>query len=235
MIVAPPSSQAAREAASGLRDILPAAVAAVPIGLLFGAVAQTKGLSALEVALMSTLVFAGGAQFAAIELWSTPVPVAAVVLSTLLVNARHVLMGASLTPKTRGFSPLQRYLGFFFITDEAWALAERRATAISLTPVYWFAVAALLPLAWVGSSTIGAVLGALMGDPARFGADFAFTALFIGLVAGFNKGSITIVTVAASGIAAALVSVTLGPPWHVLAGAAAGVGAAFLYAPRAGA
>jgi 4-azaleucine resistance transporter AzlC len=215
------------EADDGLRDIAPVMIAAAPIGGLFGAIAASKGLSLAEVALMSTLVFAGGAQFAAIELWSYPVPVAAILFSTLLVNARHVLMGASLAPKTLGFSSAQRYLGFFFLTDEAWALAERRALARTVTPAYWFACAAVLPASWIGSSIAGAALGAFLGDPKRFGADFAFTALFIGLVAGFNKGRITAATVAASGATAALAHVTVGPPWHVLAGAFAGILAAY--------
>ncbi|HEX8164184.1 MAG TPA: AzlC family ABC transporter permease [Beijerinckiaceae bacterium] len=219
------------DARDGLRDIAPVMVAAIPIALLFGAVAAAKGLSVAEVALMSTLVFAGGAQFAAIEMWSYPVPVAAILFSTLLVNARHVLMGASLAPKTRGFSGPQRYLGFFFLTDEAWALAERRALQRTVTPAYWFACAAVLPAAWIGSSVLGTAVGALLGDPKTFGADFAFTALFIGLVAGFNKGRITVATVAASGATAALVHVTAGPPWHVLAGALAGIAAAYLAAP----
>jgi 4-azaleucine resistance transporter AzlC len=214
----------------GLRDIAPVMIAATPIGLLFGAIAATKGLSPLEVTLMSLLVFAGGAQFASIELWTYPVPVAALALSTLLVNARHVLMGASLTPKTRTFSPLQRFLGFFFLTDEAWALSERRAAERVLTPAYWFASAAVLPLAWVGSSTLGAVVGAFLGDPKGYGADFAFTALFIGLIAGFWKGRATGVTIAASAGTAALVYLAFGSPWHVVAGAAAGIAAAYVVA-----
>jgi 4-azaleucine resistance transporter AzlC len=222
-----PFSPDARE---GLRDIAPVMVAAAPIGALFGAIAASKGLSVAEVALMSTLVFAGGAQFAAIELWGYPVPVAAILFSTLLVNARHVLMGASLAPKMRGFSFAQRWLGFFFLTDEAWALAERRGIARSVTPAYWFACAATLPSVWIGSSILGAAIGAFLGDPKRFGADFAFTALFIGLVAGFNKGRVTVATVAASGGVAALVHVTVGAPWHVLAGALAGIAAAYLAA-----
>jgi 4-azaleucine resistance transporter AzlC len=209
------------DAREGLRDIAPVMVAAAPIGALFGAIAASKGLSVAEVALMSTLVFAGGAQFAAIELWAYPVPVAAILFSTLLVNARHVLMGASLAPKTRGFS---------FLTDEAWALAERRATACRVTPAYWFACAATLPGVWIGSSILGAAIGAVLGDPSRFGADFAFTALFIGLVAGFNRGRVTVATVAASGGTAALVHATAGAPWHVLAGAFAGIAAAYLAA-----
>jgi 4-azaleucine resistance transporter AzlC len=218
------------EARQGLRDIAPVMVAATPIAMLFGALAVGKGLSVAEASLMSILVFAGGAQFAAIELWGVPVPVGAILFSTLLVNARHVLMSASLGPKLRSFSQPQRYLGFFFLTDEAWALAERRAAVGAVTPAYWFALAASLALAWIGSSIIGALLGAFLGDPKRYGADFAFTALFIGLVAGFNKGRITVATVAASGGTAALLSVTVGPPWHILGGALAGILAAYLVA-----
>jgi 4-azaleucine resistance transporter AzlC len=216
----------------GLRDIAPVVVAAFPIGLLFGALAAAKGLSVAEVTLMSAAVFAGAAQFAAVELWSYPVPVAAIVFSTLLVNARHVLMGASLAPKLRGFTPLQRSLGLFFLTDESWALAERRALRQPITPAYWFACAGLLPASWVGASALGAAAGALLGDPARFGAEFAFTALFIGLIAGFNRGRITAATVAASGAAAALAYVSIGPPWHVLAGPFAGIAAAYAAAPE---
>jgi 4-azaleucine resistance transporter AzlC len=219
------------EARAGLRDIAPAAVAAVPIGLLFGAVAVAKGLSPLEVGLMSGLVFAGGAQFAAIETWASPAPVAALAFATLLINARHILMGASLGPKLRA-SRAQKILGFSFMTDESWAVAERRSLDRPVTPAYWFAMAALLFASWVGSTTLGAVLGSFLGDPARLGADFAFTALFIGLIAGFGHGRVALVTVAVSGAVAALVHVTLGAPWHVATGALAGIGAAYLAAPQ---
>ncbi|MFX8585744.1 AzlC family ABC transporter permease, partial [Acinetobacter baumannii] len=77
-----------REARQGLVDIAPVIVAAVPIGLLYGALAAAKGLSALEIGLMSLLVFAGGSQFTAVELWAQPVPVATLVFSTMLINAR---------------------------------------------------------------------------------------------------------------------------------------------------
>jgi 4-azaleucine resistance transporter AzlC len=222
---------AAREARAALRDIAPVAVAAVPIGLLFGAVAVAKGLSPLEATLMSALVFAGGAQFAAIETWSYPVPVAAIVFATLLINIRHVLMGASLAPKLRA-TRWQKLAGLFFLTDESWALAERRAMDRPVTAAYWFAMAAVLPVAWVGSTALGAVLGSFLGDPARFGADFAFTALFIGLIAGFGTGRTTLVTIAASASAAALTHLTAGAPWHVPAGALAGIAAAYLTAGK---
>jgi 4-azaleucine resistance transporter AzlC len=216
------------DARAGLRDIWPVMVAAFPIGLLFGAICTGKGLSIAEAGLMSLLVFAGGAQFAAVELWTTPVPIAALVFSTALINARHILMGASLAPKLARFPLWQRLAGFHFLTDEAWALAERRALTKAVTPSYWFALALMLPIAWVGGTVLGALLGSFLGDPQRIGADFAFTALFIGLIAGFWKGRDTALTVVASAVASALTYATAGPPWHVAAGAIAGIAVAYL-------
>jgi 4-azaleucine resistance transporter AzlC len=220
--------ETARERRDGWRDIAPVLIASLPIGLLFGALSVAKGLSIAETGLMSLLVFAGGAQFAAVELWAWPVPIGTLAFSALLINARHILMGASLAPKLRGFSLLQRLTGLHLLTDETWALAERRAMQRRVTPAYWFALAAILPVSWVGSTLLGAWLGSFLGDPRRLGADFAFTALFIGLTAAFWKGRVTGVAIAASGIASALVYVAFGPPWHVAAGAFAGIAGAYL-------
>lgn len=227
-----PSSLA--EVRDGVRDLSPAIVAAIPIGLLFGAVAASKGLSALEVASMSALVFAGGAQFAAIELWSWPVPVAALTVSTLLINLRHVLMGASLAPSTGGFSTAQRLTSFAVMADENWAFAERRAAERPLTFAYFGGAGAVFWANWVIWSTLGALAGPLLGDPARLGADFAFTALFIGLVAGFGRAPRTLAAVAASGVVAAGIHHLAGPPWHVATGALAGILAAYLATGKEG-
>lgn len=224
----------AREVRAGLRDIAPVALAAIPIGLLFGAVAAAKGLSPLEVGLMSALVYAGGAQFAAIETWVHPAPIAALAFATLLINVRHVLMGASLTPKVK-LSRFQTLLAYFYLTDEAWALSERRALERPVTGAYWAAMALVLWTNWTLSSILGAVLGSFLGEPERIGADFAFTALFIGLVAGFGRSRVTLVTVGASAAVAALVHHVVGAPWHVAAGALAGIAAAYLAAAEGGA
>jgi 4-azaleucine resistance transporter AzlC len=220
-----------RDIRAGLRDIAPVAVAALPIGLLFGAIAAAKGMSPLEVTLMSALVFAGGAQFAAIETWVHPAPILTLAFATLLINARHMLMGASLTPKVR-MSRAQTLLAYFFLTDEAWALSERRALERPVTGAYWVAMAVVLWANWTLSSTVGAILGSFLGSPERIGADFAFTALFIGLVAGFGKSRVTLVTVAVSAAVAALVHTFIGAPWHVASGAIAGIAAAYLAAPE---
>lgn len=220
-----------RDFRTGLSDIWPVAIAATPIGLVFGALAAAKGLSPLEATLMSILVFAGGAQFASLEIWTMPAPILLLTFSTLLINARHVLMGASLAPKMAGIPLGKKLFGLYFLTDEAWALAERRALTQPISFRYWMAVAMMLPIAWVGSTAVGAGLGSLLGDPKRLGADFAFTAIFIALIAAFWKGRPTAIVVAAAGAASAIVYRAVGTPWHVLAGAAAGIVAAALMPP----
>jgi 4-azaleucine resistance transporter AzlC len=221
-------SRFAHEYRSGLAAIAPAAIAAIPIALLFGTVAAAKGLTPAETLLMSALVFAGGAQFAAIEQWTTPAAIGALAFSTLLINARHILMGASLAPKTQAFSPVGRFVAFFAMADEPWAMAERRAAATTLTPAYYLGLTGVFYVNWVFCTWLGALVGPFLGDPALLGADFAFTALFIGLIAGFWKGRVTGATIIAAGVTAALVKVTLGAPWHVPAGAIAGIVAAYL-------
>ena len=75
------------------------------------------------------------------------------------------------------------------------------------------------------------MLGSLMGDPERFGADFAFTALFIGLIAGFGRGRVALVTIAVSAAVAEIVNIIVVTPWHVVSGALAGIAAAYWAAP----
>jgi 4-azaleucine resistance transporter AzlC len=222
-----------REMVDGVRDILPPMIAAAPIGLLYGALCVAKGMAPIEASLSSGMIFAGGAQFAALELWRAQPPILALTFSTLLINARHILMGASLKAKLGLFSPIERAIGVFFMADENWAMAERRAATRKLTPAYFLAMGAVFWANWLFWTSLGALSGSFIGDPKRIGADFAFTALFIGLVAGFWKGRSTAVTVAASALASALAYRLAGPPWHVAAGALSGILAAYLLEARA--
>lgn len=220
-----------REARDALVDIAPAMVAAAPIGLLFGAVAATKGLTAVEAGLASATIFAGGAQLAAIELWGEPVPVAALVLSTFLINARYILMSAHLAPKVRHLPLLGRLVGFHVLADENWALSERRAGGGRISASYFFVMGVVFWLNWTIWSIAGALVGPLLGDPTRFGADFAFTALFVSLVSGLAHGRTALIVVVVAAAAAALAHLALGPPWHVLIGAFSGIAAAAITAP----
>jgi predicted branched-subunit amino acid permease len=221
------------ELRAAVTDLAPAVIAAMPIGLLFGALATAKGMSPLEAVLASALMFSGGAQLAAVEIWHYPVPIAALVASTFLINARFLLMSASLAPKLPPLPLLVRLVGFHALADENWALSEKRAVeeraaGRRITATYVFGQGWIFVAAWVASTGLGALVGPFLGDPRRLGADFAFTAIFIGLVASFARRSGGVAAVVASALAAALAHRTIGAPWHILIGAAAGLAAAAL-------
>ncbi|ODN71442.1 AzlC family ABC transporter permease [Methylobrevis pamukkalensis] len=215
---------------AGVIAILPLVVAVIPFALILGANGVARGLSVSEVVLMSALVFAGSSQFLAIDLWTHPAPALSLGATALLINLRHVLMGASLSGKLDRFSSGGRLLAVFFMADEIWALAERRALDRPLTPAFYAGLAVPLYLNWVLLTGLGAALGGLVDDPAAFGFDFAFTAVFIGLVAGFWKGRQSLAVAAASAAGAIAVHALVEGAWFVIAGALAGVTVAALTA-----
>jgi 4-azaleucine resistance transporter AzlC len=216
----------------GMRMIAPLIAAVVPIGMVFGAAAVAKGLSVAETGLMSALVFAGGSQFVAIDIWTHPASWTGLGFAALLVNIRHVLMGASLAGKLDGFGRLGKILAMLFLADEIWAMAEFRARQARLTPAFFAGLVLPFYLAWVLSGVAGGMIGALIGDPSVIGLDFAFPAVFIVLVTGFWKGRSTGAVLAASAAAAVSVHHSLPGVWYIAAGAFAGLAAAAVLASR---
>jgi 4-azaleucine resistance transporter AzlC len=225
-----------KDVRSGMLDILPVLVAACPIGLLWGTLAAGKGLSTLEATLMSTVVFAGASQFIALEVWGHPVPWLLLGVTALIVNLRHVLMGASLTRHLGAVPQAWRVPMLWFMADENWALAERRALTHSVTLGYWLGSTIPMVLTWVASSAVGAAVGLTFGRPEALGFDFAFSAMFIGIVAGFVSTGSSVAVLVASAIASATAKAYIPGPWFILIGGLAGVAvAALLWRPEAAA
>ncbi|WP_239025332.1 AzlC family ABC transporter permease [Rhodoligotrophos defluvii] len=211
---------------------MPVGIAAIPIGAIFGALAVQKGLSPLEATLMSLLVFAGASQFVAIDIWQQPVPWLLLGVTALTVNLRHVMMSASIGRHFQHFGPVERWIYLFFLTDEVWAFCEKRAMRAPLYPAYFAGIAFVLVVSWSGWTAAGALLGAAMGSAERYGLDFVFTALFVGLLVGFWKGPRTGIVMGTSGVAAAIAHEAIAGPWYILIGGLAGTAAgALMLAP----
>lgn len=217
------SNKALREFREGLRTILPLLLAVLPIGFVFGTVATGNGLSPLEAVLMSALVFAGGSQFVAMDLWTHPASWSALGFAALLVNLRHMLMGASLQRSLGGFRMWQKLPALMIMADENWALAESQARRRPLTPAFYFGLSLPFYCSWVLASLGGALFGTLLGDVAVYGLDFAFPAVFIVLLMGFWKGRETGLILMASAIAALSVHSLVPGAWYIAAGALAGL------------
>ena len=213
----------------GARDILPIIAATIPFGLVYGALAVKEGLTFTENVLMSAAVYGGASQFVALEFWAAPLPFWTILLSALAVNLRHVLYSAALGRRMMHWSPLARYAGFAVLTDPTFALAELKGGA-RLSAPYYFGLGLPLYVNWVATTALGAVLGNLIGDPQAIGLDFVVTAYFIFLVMGFRERPNALPVIGASAAFAILAYVTVGPPWHFVAGAIAGMSVAALLA-----
>jgi len=220
--LAPRPASGSAEFLAGFRDILPLVITVIPFALLLGSLAAQKNLSPAETGLMSLTVFAGGSQFVAVELWRSPAPVATLITATFLVNLRHVLMGASLVPHLRHAPQKQAYAVLFLLADECWAMAMRRASKERLTIFYLLGLGLVLWLNWIAWTTTGAILGHTLEDPATYGFDFVFTAVFLALLAGFWAGPRSAVPWVVSALVAVATYHSLPGVWYIVLGGLAG-------------
>jgi predicted branched-subunit amino acid permease len=209
---------------SGLRGGLIIAISSAPFAVLFGAVATDNGLSVAEAALMSATVYAGASQLVGIELFGHHVAPWLVILSVLAVNFRHILYSAALGRYVAHFTPLQKFLTFFLLTDPQFAESVRRAETHGHVSFSWylaFGLAIYFP--WVFFSAVGAFFGQMMGDPKVLAIDVLLPIYFLGLVLGFRRKPGFYPTVLSSAVASVVAYDTVGSPWHVSIGAAVGV------------
>src|SRR6202035_3079326 len=101
---------------------IPLAISIGGYGLLVGVLAKEHGFTSNAATAMSLIVFAGTAQFAALDMWSAKPALGALFLETLIINSRHLLMGLTLERWYKKSSRFVRYLSAFFMIDESWAL-----------------------------------------------------------------------------------------------------------------
>jgi len=169
----------------GVRDSIPMIVGILPFGLIYGALASLAGLSLGQALGMSLLVYAGSAQFIAISLLTLGSGAVVILLTTLVVNLRHVLYSAALQPYVGRLPQRWRVPLAFGLTDETFAVVQRRYLARGMTEHgqwYHAGVALALYLSWVSSSLVGALFGQSVPNLAGWGLDFAMLATFIGIV-----------------------------------------------------
>ncbi|MBB4381945.1 AzlC family ABC transporter permease [Bradyrhizobium sp. SBR1B] len=206
----------------------------VPFALVLGAQATRKGIDGAVVPMMTALNFGGGSEFAAVELWTSPPHVALIVAITLLINSRHILMGAVLSPYLRTLPRHRALSALFFMCDESWAmgLADARKRSDRFSVPYYLGVSLGLYFTWVSFTAAGAVLGPVIGDPTTLGLDMAFPAVFLVMLRGMWKGPVAARSWAVSLFAAVGTYLMVPGAWYVVSGALAGVVAAYLLRER---
>lgn len=174
-----------REFRQGARDTLPLVIGAVPFGIIFGTLAAGAGLSAWGTMGMSTMVFAGSAQFIAISLLGCGTAWPMIVLTTFVVNFRHLLYTATLLEDLRRLPRSWQALLAFGLTDETFAVAVGHWRSVDVSPYkHWYQLGSMLfmYINWNICTAIGIVAGTALQGVGGWGLDFAMTATFIGML-----------------------------------------------------
>lgn len=207
----------------GMRMFVPVAISIAAYGLVWGVLAGQAGLSVLEVLLMSGLVFAGASQFVVLESW-TPgnLPIAAIIVTTAIVNLRMLLMTATLRPLTTHLPRWKALASVYLVADENWAMTMAEVSKGRGTVGFLVGSGFCSWLAWTGSTLLGRVLGAAIDDPTTYGLDFAFTATFIALLLGMWKGRGDLVPWIVAALTAIVAARVLPGNWYIIIGGLAG-------------
>lgn len=164
-------------------DTIPIMIGVIPFGITCGIMGITAGLQSWEVIFMSLLVFAGASQFVAIGMLGAGISSwGLIVFTTLLINLRHLLMGASLYTYLNKLPIHLQGLISFTMVDESYALTSSRLEKVGYSHYYQLGSSVALYLVWSISTFVGVYFANYIPNPLEWGLDFAIPATFLVLL-----------------------------------------------------
>jgi len=193
---------------------------AVGFGLVYGLSCRAAGFSPLEAGAMSTFVFAGASQFAAVGYVAGGFSWLGVVLLTAFINARHFLYSAALAPYLVNRPRVERALMAHVLTDESFALAIAHFRRIGRGDAfgYWWAAVAVVFIPWNLATLAGVLIGGAIPDPSLFGLDVIFPAAMAGLAVGLISGRREVVAALAGAVVGVALALAVDPAAGLIAG-----------------
>jgi len=191
----------------GVTAAWPICLGYFPIGLALGVLAQKAGLPWWSVAMMSILVFAGSAQFICVAMLAAGASTSAIILTTFVVNLRHLLMSSALAVYLHGVNRKFLALYAYGVTDESFAVNLTRFRERAWGREQALIVNHTANSVWIMATICGALIGQFVPQGA-LGVDYALTGMFICLLVFQIQGRIYIFT----GILAA----TLSTLWYLI-------------------
>ncbi len=209
----------------GARLSAPLVPGTIVFAAAFGTLAAQKGLTLWDSVLWSAVVFAGASQLVALEVWSEPLrlgTIASLAIVTAIVNARFVLMGASLRPWLGPLPPWQVYPALLTITDANWLIGTRYRTEGGGDASVVVGVALALWCFWVVATVPGYLLGAIVTDPKRIGLDMVMPAFFVAMLFPLWRGPRRAIGWGVAGIVALIAAQLVPGWWFIVIGAVVG-------------
>lgn len=164
---------------AGIRAIIPMLIGTAPSGIIFGAFSINAGLGLGGGQGLSLFVFAGSSQFVGASLYGQSVSLVIVALTTLFINLRHFLYGASLGPRLINATIQQRIIMAFFLTDETFAIASQFK---KVTPRYYWGAAIAMYINWQIWTFVGLVSGTYFEGITTLNLGFVMVPAFIAII-----------------------------------------------------
>jgi 4-azaleucine resistance transporter AzlC len=196
-------SEQGRQFWAGVRSEIPLLLGVFPFGLIYGALALGAGLSPVAAQMMSSMVFAGSAQFITAQLVHEAAPAFVIVLTIAVVNLRHMLYSASLAPYVASLPMRWKVILSYLLTDEAYAPTILYYEKNGITPYthwFWFGAGCALWTIWQASTALGIFLGAAI--PESWSLEFALPLTFIAMLVPVLKDRPAIAAALAAGVVA---------------------------------
>jgi 4-azaleucine resistance transporter AzlC len=160
----------------------PVVMGYLPVGFAYGVLGVNAGISTLNTILMSIIVFAGSAQLMATSFFALGLNPFSIILTTFIVNLRHLLMSASLSIHMKNWKAAE-VAGFCFeLTDETFAVHSTRFSEGDTSAPTAMLINVICQSAWVAGTVLGVIAGNLISDVKPFALDFALPAMFIALL-----------------------------------------------------
>jgi 4-azaleucine resistance transporter AzlC len=201
----------------GIKAGWPICLGYFPIGLAFGVLSQQAGLHPAEIGLMSLLVFAGSSQFIAVSMLSGGASVLSIVLTTFVINLRHLLMSSSLAVYLRYVHKTWTALFAYGVTDESFAVNLTRFRDSNWDWRQALVVNQTANVAWIASCVVGAYSGQFIPAGA-FGIAYVLIAMFLCLLVLQLRGRLYVATAIVAGLLAVLLALFVpGNSYIVLA------------------
>lgn len=209
----------------GVGSVLPVMPGMFAFGAAVGATSARKGLSLVDTVLMNLSVFGGASQLVALEVWPqrvTLASMAALALITATVNARMLLMGASLQPWLGRLPAWQIYPMLHLTTDPGWLVAMRYRGEGGNDAAVFLGGSLILWLGWNLSAAVGYLIGSLLADPRAIGLDLVMPIFFGTMLISLWRGRRRATGWMVAGAVALVTEYLVSGWWFVVTGAIAG-------------
>lgn len=148
------------------------------LGMTYGILMYSKGFSFLYPMFMSMTIFAGSIEFVAVNMLLGAFNPFEALMTTLILNARHLFYGIALLDKYKNTGIMKLYL-IFGSCDETFSINYTADIPQDIDQKwFYFFVTVFNQIYWVTGATLGGLFGGMISINTK-GLDFVMTAMFV--------------------------------------------------------